>query len=412
MPSIVVKPEALAPALSTEAQALGAPDDLPGLDASKLVIIPSANLKELPAPETLVFGQTMTDYMLIIDYSPESGWSTPVIKPYAPLELDPACSVFHYTPALFEGMKAFLDPSGQPRLFRPDLNMRRMSTSADRVALPHFDENELLKMIKKLVHLEARWIPKLEGYSLYIRPTMIGTRPAIGVAASTHSCLYVICSPTGPYFPTGYKPISLWAEMDAVRSWPGGTGAYKLGINYAPCFKPQREAAKKGYQQILWILGENRQITEVGQMNFFAVFRREDGDLDVVTPALDGTILPGVTRNSVLALARSTSPSSPLANFSKLHKMHTEERVITLHELKEMADKGRLVEAFGVGTAAIICPIGRIGYQDSSAGLDGVSEIQVPAYKSGLGPVASVMLESIVAIQEGRAEFEGWSVTC
>ncbi|QRW05730.1 amino-transferase class IV protein [Ceratobasidium sp. AG-Ba] len=401
MPSTVAKLEALEPALSTTAQALGAPDDLPGLDASKLIITHSVNLKELPPPENLVFGQTMTDHMLIVNYSPETGWTAPVIKPYAPLELDPACSVFHYTPALFEGMKAFLDPSGQPRLFRPDLNMHRMSTSADRVALPHFDANELLKMIKKLVHLEKRWIPRLEGYSLYIRPTMIGTRP---VAASTHACLYVICSPTGPYFPTGYKPVSLWAEQDAVRSWPGGTGAYKLGINYAPCFKPQREAAKKGTNRFCgsWI-------TEAGQMNFFVVFRREDGGLDAITPALDGTILPGVTRNSVLGLINSKS--SPIMNYISAHALRAEERVVTLGEVREMADKGRLVEAFGVGTAAIICPIGRIGYQDrSGSGL--VSDIEVPAYKSGLGPLASVLMESIVAIQEGRVEFDGWSVPC
>ncbi|KAG9122430.1 hypothetical protein FRC07_001201 [Ceratobasidium sp. 392] len=239
---------------------------------------------------------------------------------------------------------------------------------------------------------------------------MIGTRPAIGVAASTHACLYVICSPTGPYFPTGYKPISLWAEQDAVRSWPGGTGAYKLGINYAPCFKPQREAAKKGYQQILWILGENQQITEAGQMNFFVVFKREDGGFDAITPALDGTILPGVTRDSVLDLINS--PSSPISSFIAAHELRSEERTVTLHEVKDMAERGLLVEAFGVGTAAIICPIGRIGYQDKSAGTDSILEIEVPAYKSGLGPVASVLLESIVAIQEGRVEFEGWSVSC
>ncbi|CAE6457276.1 branched-chain amino acid aminotransferase [Rhizoctonia solani AG-1 IB] len=395
MPTAVAKLEALQPALSVTAQALGAPEDLPGLDASKLLITHSINLRELPPPEKL----TMTDHMLIVNYSPETGWSVPVIKPYAPLQLDPACSG-DYAPA-------FLDPSGRPRLFRPDLNMRRMSTSADRVALPHFDENELLKLIKKLVQLEARWIPKIQGYSLYIRPTMIGTRPAIGVAASTHACLYVICSPTGPYFPTGYKPVSLWAEQDAVRSWPGGTGAYKLGINYAPCFKPQQEAARKGYQQILWILGENQQVTEVGQMNFFAVFERDDGAYDVVTPTLDGTILPGVTRNSVLALVRADDETSPLGNFQKSHKLYAHERQLTLPELQEMADSGRLVEAFGVGTAAIICPIGRVGYQNKSTGA--THEIQMPEYKSGLGPLSTLLLESIVAIQEGRIEFEGWS---
>ncbi|KAF8761313.1 Branched-chain amino acid aminotransferase II [Rhizoctonia solani] len=396
MPTAIAKLEALQPALSVTAQSL-------------VLITHSNNLKELPPPEKLVFGQTMTDHMLIVNYSPETGWSVPVIKPYAPLQLDPACSVFHYTPALFEGMKAFLDPSGRPRLFRPDLNMQRMSTSADRVALPHFDANELLKLIKKLVKLEARWIPKIQGYSLYIRPTMIGTRPAIGVAASTHACLYVICSPTGPYFPTGYKPVSLWAEQDAVRSWPGEQAHTSLVSTMPHVSNHNKKRLVKAISRFcgFWVK-PSRQITEVGQMNFFAVFQRDDGGGLRCGYSHTGWYHPaGVTRNSVLALVRADGDSSLLANFQRSHKLYAHERQLTLPELHEMSGSGRLIEAFGVGTAAIICPIGRVGYQDKSTGA--TREIQMPEYKSGLGPLSTVLLESIVAIQEGRIEFEGWS---
>lgn len=240
--------------------------------------------------------------------------------------------------------------------------------------------------------------------------------------------LFVIMSPSGPYFPTGFKPITLLAEYEAVRSWPGGTGAYKLGINYAPCFKPQREAAKKGYQQILWILGEDRRITEVGQMNFFIVVKRSDGgmywryrvallsvdkmgsylDVGLLTPPLDGTILPGVTRDSVLALATllhtnpSLAPYSSTPNFPK--KIHAQEVRITMPQLLELHKSGSLLEAFGVGTAAVLAPVERIGYEGE--------DLILPAYEDGLGPIGRAMYDSIVAIQEGRAECEDWSVVC
>ncbi|KAJ3508550.1 hypothetical protein NLJ89_g5698 [Agrocybe chaxingu] len=232
------------------------------LDASKLAINLAEALKPLPAPESLKFGETKTDHMLVVHYDPVHGWGAPEIKPYGPLILDPMSSCFQYCPNVFEGMKAYLGPNGEPRLFRPTLNMERLVRSADRVALPPFDHNQLLILIKRLIQVDSRWIPSLPGYSLYIRPTIIGTRPALGVTASDSACIFVVLSPAGPYFSAGAKGISLLAVGESVRSWPGGTGGHKLGLNYAPGFQPQRIAAKQGYDQILWLLGDDERVTE------------------------------------------------------------------------------------------------------------------------------------------------------
>ncbi|KAG9036265.1 hypothetical protein FRB95_009413 [Tulasnella sp. JGI-2019a] len=383
---------------------------LPGIDPSKLTITRAETLKPLPPHNTLVFGQSgSTDHMLVIEFDPESGWSAPAIKPYAPLSLDPASSVFHYAPAVFEGMKAHRGPDGRPRLFRPDMNMARMERSADRVALPPFDGKALLELIRKLVAVEDRWIPSIPGYALYIRPTYIGTRPAIGVQASTHGMIFVICSSTGPYFPTGFKPITLIANSDYVRAWPGGTGEFKLALNYSPCFKPQMHAAKNGYQQILWLLGEERKVTEVGQMNFFIVLKRADGaDLDLITPALDGTILPGVTRDSILALGRTHTPNpsscSSLSTTNQIiPKIYTHEKSFTMPEFISYLNDGTLLEAFGCGTASILCPVSKIGYEGK--------DLVLPVYEEGVGPVSKALWQRMVDIQEGRRESE-WSVLC
>ncbi|KAH9067019.1 branched-chain amino acid aminotransferase II [Lactarius deliciosus] len=338
------------------------------IDPSQLTITLAAALKQLSDPETLVFGEVMTDHMLYMDFTPERGWSPPQIKPYGPLSLDPACSCFQYCPSVFEGMKAYLGPDGTPRLFRPQLNMERMVRSAERVALPPFDADALLILIRRLVAIEARWIPRARGCSLYIRPTLIGTRPSLGVSASTHAALYVILSPTGPYIrdPNG-KGLSLLAMSDQIRAWPGGTGGFKLGLNYAAGFPAQRVAAALGYQQMLWILGET--IAEAGAMNVFAVFERPDGELDVVTPPLDGTILPGVTRASVLALLS--------------HRPHT----TALPQLSaNCADPHRRARADHV-------------------------DIVLPA-AGEQGSLAQVLWKRLVDIQEGRVEWEGWGVTC
>ncbi|KAF6758775.1 aminotransferase [Ephemerocybe angulata] len=350
--------------------------------ASKLVVKLAEKLKPLPDPETMTFGQTQTDHMLIVNYDPEHGWGTPEIKPYAPLVLDPMSSCFQYCPNVFEGMKAYLGPDGEPRLFRPQKNMERLARSAERVALP---VNALLVLIKRL------------GYSLYLRPTMIGTRPALGVAASDAACLYVVVTPTGPYFKGKAHGISLLAVSESVRAWPGGTGGHKLGLNYAPGFAPQREAAKKGYEQILWLFGDR--ITEVGAMNVFAIVKRDDGALDAFTPPLDGTILPGVTRSSVLALLDAhTKGKSLIPGVPATQKIYTHEIPITMSEIKVWSDEGKLLEIFGVGTAVAVAP----GWDE---------EVVLPHHDGGLGPVGKGLFDHLMDIQSGRVEFEGWSVS-
>ncbi|KAG8816965.1 hypothetical protein FRC17_000117, partial [Serendipita sp. 399] len=224
-----------------------------------------------------------------------------------------------------------------------------------------FDGNALLDCIKTLIRLDAHWIPQEAGHSLYIRPTLIGTQKAIGVNPPSEALLFVICSPVGPYYPTGFKPVSLMATTEYIRAAPGGTGGFKLGANYAPGVVPQKEAAKLGYSQNLWLLGPEHYLTEVGTMNMFLALQNDDGSTELVTPPLDDVILPGVTRDSVLVLAREHA--SGKARISGLpEKLIVSERPITMKEVKEKADNGKLIEIFGTGTAAIICPVERIGY--------------------------------------------------
>lgn len=223
---------------------------------------------------------------------------------------------------------------------------------------------------------------------------------ALKVGASDHALIYIIACPTGPYF-KGSRCISLCAAHDTVRAWPGGTGGHKLGLNYSPTFGATKAALARGYQQVLFLFGDDHRVTEAGAMNFFVVLRRTDGQgLDVVTPLLDGTILPGITRASVLALVASHSAESPLPGLDPSVKLHGEERVLTMGELHERATKGELLEAFCVGTAVVVASVNRIGYQNE--------DIALPED----APVADALFEKIEAIQEGRIEWEGWSVKC
>ena len=297
--------------------------------------------------------------------------------------------------------------------------------------------------------IDSRWVPKSPGCSLYIRPTLIGTRPceyflpapaqpvdscdhlaALGVAPSDEAMLYVILSPTGPYFRTGSKAVRLLAVGKHVRSWPGGTAGYKLGINYPACFFPQQEAAKKGYQQVLWLLGDGNddfmsmKVTEAGSMNFFVAVKRQDGDgmrarnpssaavtsfgflgLDVITPPLDGTILPGVTRESCITLLRSHSSVSPLDSLDPDFAVHVHETPVTIGDIYKWSSEGRLLEAFGVGTAAVVSGVGAIG-------LDGHPDVEMPQHDGGLGPVGRALYNRITDIQEGKVEFGDWSHLC
>ncbi|GMM28639.1 branched-chain-amino-acid transaminase [Martiniozyma asiatica (nom. inval.)] len=364
-----------------------------GLDATKLKITKTATPKTRLPNEELVFGQTFTDHMLCIPHNKKTGWGVPEIKPYGPLTLDPSSCVFHYAFELFEGLKAYKDAQGNVRMFRVDKNMARMNKSAERICLPTFDSEELTKLIGELLKVDNRFIPSEKGYSLYLRPTLIGTSAGLGVHTPEESLLFVICSPVGPYYKTGFKAVRLEATDYATRAWPGGVGDKKLGANYAPCVKPQLEAAERGYQQNLWLFGPEKNVTEVGTMNFFCVLRdAATGKKELVTAPLDGTILEGVTRDSILSLARERLSAD---------EWIISERYCTINEIAEKAEKGDLLEAFGSGTAAVVSPIKEIGY----AGKD-IAVPLLPGEQSGA--LTKQVAQWIQELQYGDVESE-WS---
>jgi branched-chain amino acid aminotransferase len=331
--------------------------------------------------------------MLTVEWNKSEGWLAPHITPYQNLSLDPATCVFHYAFECFEGMKAYKDKKGQIRLFRPDRNMARLNASAARIALPTFDPTSMIELIARLVKLDERFIPQQRGYSLYIRPTLIGTQRTLGVGPPGSALLFVIASPVGPYYPTGFKAVSLEATDYAVRAWPGGVGDKKLGANYAPCIVPQLAAASRGFQQNLWLFGEEEYVTEVGTMNMFVALKdKETGRSELVTAPLDGTILGGVTRDSVLSLARERLVPQGWT---------VSERKYTMTDLYEASLEGRLMEAFGSGTAAVVSPVRKVAWKGKvvDCGLKETEET---------GPVAAQMKEWIEARQYGDEEHE-WS---
>ncbi|KAI5810146.1 putative branched-chain-amino-acid transaminase [Peziza echinospora] len=375
------------------------------LDASKLQITKTSSPKELIPPEQLVFGKTFTDHMLTVEWTAEDGWLAPKITPYQNLSLDPATCVFHYAFECFEGMKAYKDSEGQIRLFRPEKNAARFSLSSQRLAMPAVPTKPLITLLEKFLNIEERFIPTQKGYSLYLRPTMIGTQKTLGVGAPGSALLFVIASPVGPYYPTGFKAVSLEARSDIVRAWPGGVGDKKLGANYAPCIAPQLEAAQRGFQQNLWLFGPEGYVTEVGTMNVFFAWIRKDGKKEFITAPLDGTILEGITRDSVLGLAREKlEPEGWVVS----------ERKFTIAEVKEAEAEGRLLEAFGSGTAAVVSPIKKIVWDGglevrNTQGEKGTVEINVPLSPGKeAGPVAQRMWDWMAERQYGDIDTE-WS---
>ncbi|KAL1845264.1 hypothetical protein VTK73DRAFT_777 [Phialemonium thermophilum] len=366
------------------------------IDPTKLTITKTTKPGPLLKKEDLVFGKTFTDHMVSIEWDQTHGWHDPRIVPYQNLSLDPASCVLHYAFECFEGMKAYKDKQGRIRLFRPDKNMARLNKSAARIALPTFTDRNLIDILAEFARLEARFIPDARGYSLYLRPTMIGTQKTLGVSKPGSALLYVIASPVGPYYPTGFRAVSLEATDYAVRAWPGGVGDKKLGANYAPCVVPAVEAMSRGFQQNLWLFGPEQYVTEVGTMNFFVALRdRETGQRELVTAPLDGTILEGVTRDSVLALARERLVPQG---------WRVSERKYTMAELDEAAREGRLLEAFGSGTAAIVSPVRAISWRGKLINC-GLKENEES------GEVATKMKDWIEARQYGDEEHE-WSYLC
>ncbi|RDX56059.1 branched-chain amino acid aminotransferase II [Lentinus brumalis] len=365
---------------------------LPDIEPSLVQVTKTDSPKQVPPPSNLVFGHTFTDHMLTVPWQMLEGWGTPKIQPFSNISLSPSATVFHYAHCLFEGLKAYRDTNGKVTMFRPDMNMKRMNNTAQRVAMPGFNGDAMVELMKQLVRLDKHWIPDQPGYSLYIRPTMIGTQPALGIAPPKEVLLFVICSPVGPYYPQGFKPVALYGTTEYVRAAPGGIGAYKLGANYAAGVAAQKAAAAKGYVQNLWLHGPEHHITEVGTMNAFVVFKKADGTTELVTPPLDGMILPGVTRDSVLTLAREHAAGH--INVPELtNKLVVSERPVTMGEVKEAARKGNLVEFFGTGTAAVISPVDRIGYLGE--------DVQIPTGPDGMGPVSRPLWKQLTGIQTG-----------
>eukprot|EP00980_Cylindrotheca_fusiformis_P028635 scaffold22620_cov131-Cylindrotheca_fusiformis.AAC.30 len=345
-----------------------------------------------PKKEDLVFGTTLSDHMLMVEWDIKSGWGAPRIVPYQNLSLSPAAASLHYSSQCFEGMKAYRSLTDESlRLFRPDKNMERLSNSMERLHMPgaDFDRTELTKCIAELVKVDQEWIPSGEGYSLYIRPTCIATNPFLVLATPESLLMYVITSPVGPYYKSGFKPVKLTADTKFVRAWPGGTGNSKVGGNYAPTMKAAAEATESGYSQVLWLFGDNDEVTEVGSMNlFFVMINKESKKLELVTPPLTrDDILPGVTRDSILHLARTWEDCI------------VSERFPTMAEIQEAAEEKRLLEAFGAGTAAVVSPISCIQYQGK--------DIEIPA----VGEVTQRVWNEITGIQYGKVEGpQGWSV--
>ncbi|XP_068605573.1 branched-chain-amino-acid aminotransferase, mitochondrial isoform X2 [Brachionichthys hirsutus] len=354
--------------------------------AADLVIERSAAPKPRPDPSTLVFGKHFSDHMLTVDWTDAGGWETPRIRPFQNLSLHPASSALHYSIELFEGMKAFRGVDNSIRLFRPMLNMERMHRSADRSCLPLFDKGELLACIRQLVALDQEWVPYSLDASLYIRPTFIGTEPSLGVSRAGKALLFVIVGPVGPYFATGsFSPVSLLADPAFVRAWRGGVGAYKVGGNYGPTIAVQNEAVKRGCQQVLWLYGEEEQITEVGTMNLFIYMTNEEGERELITPPLDGMILPGVTRQSLLDLARTWGEFS------------VTERTMDMREVLRLLEAGRVLEVFGAGTACVVCPVGSLLYKGK--------KYEVPTMQNG-PDLAKRFYKELTDIQYGRTASE------
>ena len=340
--------------------------------------------KTKPDPDKLRFGVDFTDHMFIMDYEEDRGWYDPRIVPYGPFSIDPAAAVLHYAQESFEGLKAYKSAEGKVLLFRPDMNIKRMNRTAERLCLPVIDEALFIEAVKALVALEKDWIPDKEGTSLYIRPFVIATEPFLGVRPARQYKFMIILSPVGPYYEGGLAPTKIYVEDTYVRATPGGTGEAKCGGNYAASLKAQVDAAEKGFEQILWLDGvERRYVEEIGTSNAFFVIEDE-----VVTAPLEGTILPGVTRDSVIEVLRKKG-------------MKVSERRLSVDELFGAAKEGKLKEMFASGTAAVISPVGGIRYKDEDIVING----------GGIGPVAQELYDTLYGIQTGKvADTEGWMI--
>jgi branched-chain amino acid aminotransferase len=348
----------------------------------EIELLPESERKDLPSSSNLSFGIHLSDHMFLMNYTVSAGWHNARIVPYGDFSLDPASACLHYGQAIFEGLKAYRGQDGKIRLFRAGKNMDRLNRSAWRMCMPQVDKNELLQAIKTLIGIEQRWVPEARGTSLYVRPFMIATEAFLGVRPAREYLLAVILSPVGSYYAEGFNPVKIFVTDNYVRAVPGGVGEAKTAGNYAASLMASEKAKELGFTQVLWLdAAERRYVEEVGTMNIF--FLLED---TLVTPELSGSILPGITRDSVLCLAREWG-------------LKVEERPITINEVLEKAKSKALKECFGTGTAAVISPVGALYYKGENYSING----------GRIGDLAQGLFDGITGLQYGeREDAYGW----
>jgi branched-chain amino acid aminotransferase len=345
-------------------------------------IVKNTNPKAKPDQNNLGFGNYFTDHMFIMDYTKGFGWHDPRIVPYGPLELEPSAMVFHYAQETFEGLKAYRTEEGNVQLFRVRDNLKRLNISNDRVCIPQIDEDVMFEAIKTLIKVDEDWIPSAPGTSLYVRPFVIATDPFLGVRPASTYKFMVILSPVGAYYKEGLNPTKIYVEDKYVRAVPGGIGFAKTGGNYAASLKAQVEANEKGYSQVLWLDGKERKyIEEVGTSN---AFFKIDGK--VYTAPLEGSILSGITRDSAIKLMKGWG-------------YEVIEKRMTIQELKDLHEDGKLEEAFATGTAAVISPIGTLGWNGEDMIIN----------RGEIGELSQKLYDSIASIQYGKSDDKfGW----
>ena len=342
--------------------------------------------KAKPAPgQKLGFGKIFTDHMFVMNYTEGQGWHDARVVPFQNISLSPAAMVYHYGQEMFEGLKAYKGDDGEVYLFRPDMNAKRTNASNERLVIPQLPEEDFVQAVKAVVDVDRDWVPTEPGTSLYIRPFIIATDEFLGVAPSKTYLFMIILAPSGAYYESGLAPVGIWIEDEYVRAVRGGMGFAKTGGNYAASLIAQQKAHDAGYSQVLWLDGvERKYIEEVGAMN---IFFKINGT--VITPELNGSILPGITRNSVLELCRSWG-------------YPVEERKISADELIEAQKNGTLEECWGTGTAAVISPVGKLRYVDEVMTINGGS----------IGELSQKLYDTITGIQTGKLEDpRGWRVT-
>ena len=349
-----------------------------------LTITRTACPKTKPDPATLGFGEVFTDHMFMMDYTEGVGWHDPRIVPYGPLSLDPAAAVLHYAQEMFEGLKTYSSVEGGLRLFRPDMNAKRTNVTNDRICLPLIDEEVYVDAIKALVEVDRDWAPDYPGTSLYIRPYIFATEPFLGVRPAKNYYFIIILSPVGPYYKGGMTPTKIYVEDKYARSAEGLTGFAKIGGNYAMSLKAQVEAHEKGYTQVLWLDGRDHiYVEEIGTSNAFFMI-----DGEAFTAPLAGTILPGITRDSVIRILKDRGVT-------------VREERFTIEEIYKTAADGKLEEVFATGTAAVISPVGEMLWKDK----------HIVINNGEIGEVSQSLYDTITGIQSGRLpDPYGWTV--